>query len=512
MSQTPRDVGDTLTRDVMTEPRGRQVSVGCVQLQARGVEEADQSLREADVAVRAAVEQGAELVVLPECTWPGYVIGSSWRSWWSQSRQEEVLAAWAGLARELGVVLVGGIALAGPQGLSNTAVVWERDGSVAGRVSKRFLWDFDTKWFSPGNESPVIETSLGRLGVLVCADGRMPEVARILAVSGAELLVDPTAWVTAGPDPTTWTNAQFEFMLPTRARENGLWVVAANKVGFEAGAVAYCGRSCVVDEAGVRVATAPSSGPAVVVAPVNMHPAIFPVSREPGSYGALTQVRVQVPDAAAERAGPAGAHRVVLDAMDTDPDPSVLRRLSDLGADLFITTRTPEPQPDTPTVIRDGDVAVLYDGGVARARWTRGLVSSGDTVVAPVSEHGSALMAVLLDEDALLPELPRIAMLAGAEILVWFASPDLSADVVADTARTRALENRVFVCVCGRAGSDSGSTVYSPDGAQMAASGDVSRFVSAVLPRCEAWRKQMAPGTDVVRGRQPKSYSALVRT
>ena len=63
----------------------------------------------------------------------------------------------------------------------------------------------------------------------------MPEVARILAVRGAELLVDPTAWVAAGTDPTTWSNAQLEFMLSTRTRENGLWVAAANKVGFEGG-------------------------------------------------------------------------------------------------------------------------------------------------------------------------------------------------------------------------------------------------------------------------------------
>lgn len=171
------------------------MQVASVQLAARAVGDADLALEESLAAISAAADLGADLVVLPECTWPGYVLGSSWPQVSGRlAPADTVMARYARLAAEAGIVLVVGLALDHGGVTRNAAVVWDVDGTLRGMVSKRFLWDFDRRWFTAGDDSPVFETAAGRIGVLVCADGRMPEIARLLAVGGAEIILDPTAW------------------------------------------------------------------------------------------------------------------------------------------------------------------------------------------------------------------------------------------------------------------------------------------------------------------------------
>ena len=100
--------------------------------------------------------------------------------------------------------------------------------------------------------------------MLVCADGRLPTIARTLVERGAEILVMPTAWVTSGRDPRALENAQADLMINVRARENGVPFLAANKCGVERGAVAYCGKSAIVAADGTFLARAPQSEAGVI--------------------------------------------------------------------------------------------------------------------------------------------------------------------------------------------------------------------------------------------------------
>ena len=155
-----------------------------------------------------------------------------------------------------GVYIAAGLALDdGRGGFANGAALFGRDGGLIGRYAKSFLWHFDTKWFTAGAEYPVFETDVARFGMLVCADARAPEIARSLALNGAQIILDLTAWVSGGRHAADLTSVQREYIMQTRAAENGVWIAAADKTGIEAESIVYCGRSCVISPRGEYAAS-----------------------------------------------------------------------------------------------------------------------------------------------------------------------------------------------------------------------------------------------------------------
>ena len=146
------------------------------------------------------------------------------------------------LARELGVVIVTSLFERRAPGLyHNTAVVIERDGSIAGTYRKMHIPDdpayYEKFYFTPGDLGfHPIDTSVGRLGVMVCWDQWYPEGARLMALQGAELLIYPTAIGYAASDSVNEQQRQREAWTTVQrghAVANGLPVVAVNRVGFE---------------------------------------------------------------------------------------------------------------------------------------------------------------------------------------------------------------------------------------------------------------------------------------
>ncbi len=146
------------------------------------------------------------------------------------------------LARELGVVIVTSLYERRAPGLyHNTAVVFEKDGSVAGKYRKMHIPDdpayYEKFYFTPGDLGfEPIDTSVGRLGVLVCWDQWYPEAARLMALRGAQILIYPTAigWESTDTDDEkarqldAWVTVQ-----RGHAIANGLPLVAVNRVGHE---------------------------------------------------------------------------------------------------------------------------------------------------------------------------------------------------------------------------------------------------------------------------------------
>lgn len=146
------------------------------------------------------------------------------------------------LAKALNVVIVTSLFERRAPGLyHNTAVVIERDGSIAGKYRKMHIPDdpayYEKFYFTPGDLGfEPIETSVGRLGVMVCWDQWYPEAARLMALAGAELLIYPTAIGYAASDTPQEQQRQREAWTTVQrghAVANGLPVVAVNRVGFE---------------------------------------------------------------------------------------------------------------------------------------------------------------------------------------------------------------------------------------------------------------------------------------
>jgi len=212
--------------------------IACVQLRARGVDEAERALEEAlEAADRAAGD--ADLVTLPEATYPGYILHEGWS--FEGDGYERARAGFADVARRQGAWIAVGLVRPVGDGLVNSAVLMNPDGDVAAIADKRFLWHFDSRWFREGAPGDVVLLPWGAIGMFVCADARMPEIPRRLALGGARLLLDPTALVLS----PLGTNAQLEYMLAARAWENGAFLAVANKCGTEAGIARYGGRSAI---------------------------------------------------------------------------------------------------------------------------------------------------------------------------------------------------------------------------------------------------------------------------
>ncbi len=146
------------------------------------------------------------------------------------------------LAKQLGVVIVTSLFEKRASGLyHNTAVVFEKDGTIAGKYRKMHIPDdpayYEKFYFTPGDLGfQPIDTSVGRLGVLVCWDQWYPEAARLMALRGAELLIYPTAIGYAANDDEAEQQRQREAwttVMRGHAVANGIPVVAVNRVGFE---------------------------------------------------------------------------------------------------------------------------------------------------------------------------------------------------------------------------------------------------------------------------------------
>ena len=194
--------------------------------------------------IRACALQGAELVVLQELHNGLYFCQTENTEVFDQAEpvpgpSTEVFGA---LAKELGVVLVLSLFEKRAPGLyHNTAVVIEKDGTIAGKYRKMHIPDdpayYEKFYFTPGDLGfEPIQTSVGKLGVLVCWDQWYPEAARLMAMKGAELLIYPTAIGWESSDAEDEKQRQLDAWITVQrghAVANGIPVVAVNRVGHE---------------------------------------------------------------------------------------------------------------------------------------------------------------------------------------------------------------------------------------------------------------------------------------
>jgi len=209
----------------------------------------------ADSAVqtlRDCKSQGVDLIVFPECFLTGYCVSNRGAAeeialQLSPTPPHALAAIWEE-CRSLGIFAVVGFAQLEGQNLYNSAALIDPNNELK-VYQKTHLPElgFD-KFATPGSQLPVFETDLGKIGILVCFDLRIPEAARTLALKGAELIVLPTNWpegAHAGPN----------FMAAARAGENRVFVATCNRVGTENG-FTFIGQSGIYDVTGTTLAKA----------------------------------------------------------------------------------------------------------------------------------------------------------------------------------------------------------------------------------------------------------------
>lgn len=202
------------------------------------------NIAKSSAAIRKAAAQGARLVMLQELHAGLYFCQTEETDSFEQAETIPGPATehFGALAKELGVVIVTSLFEKRAPGLyHNTAVVIEADGSIAGKYRKMHIPDdpgyYEKFYFTPGDLGfEPIDTSVGRLGVLVCWDQWYPEAARLMAMAGADMLIYPTAigWDPRDTDEErarqlgAWITIQ-----RSHAIANGIPVLSVNRVGFE---------------------------------------------------------------------------------------------------------------------------------------------------------------------------------------------------------------------------------------------------------------------------------------
>jgi predicted amidohydrolase len=228
------------------------VRVACQQL-APTVGDLARNTRLTRDAVREAVERGARLVVLPELATSGYVFESAEEARaCAEPASGPALQGWVEEAARGDAVVVGGFCELGDNGLLyNSAAVMDGDGVLA-VYRKIHLWDREQLVFEPGAEcAAVVETRVGRIGVAVCYDLNFPEVARGLALAGADIVTVPTNWPLF-PRPEDERPIEIALAMAT-AHTSRVFVAACDRCGTERG-VDWTGGSVICDSDGWLVA------------------------------------------------------------------------------------------------------------------------------------------------------------------------------------------------------------------------------------------------------------------
>jgi predicted amidohydrolase len=185
---------------------GRELTIGIAQVTTRG--EAHENRQVSVSAASKLFDDGAQLVVLPELIVPGYRLEEEFLRAGAEPLDGPTVEAWTELARSVGGLVAGGFCERDGDQLFNSAVLVGGDGVLLHyRKLHRFAAEKDI--FEPGDRGlPVADTAFGRIGICICYDLRFVETARILALSGAELICVPTAWLT-GFDELRWDSEGF---------------------------------------------------------------------------------------------------------------------------------------------------------------------------------------------------------------------------------------------------------------------------------------------------------------
>ena len=218
------------------------MKVGLIQHAIESTQE--QTIAKTVSLIEKAAKQGAQLVVLQELHQDRYFcINEDVDCFDLASNWEKDIAFWSGVAKSNNVVLVTSLFEKRSAGLyHNTAVVFEKDGTVAGKYRKMHIPDdpgfYEKFYFTPGDLGyNPIQTSVGKLGLLVCWDQWYPEAARLMALKGAEMLIYPTAIGWFDEDAEDEKKRQcdaWETVQRGHAISNGLPVISVNRIGKEA--------------------------------------------------------------------------------------------------------------------------------------------------------------------------------------------------------------------------------------------------------------------------------------
>ncbi len=495
-------------------PQGTPTTIRVAAAQFFSGEDVSANLATVVDYIEQAARAGVELLVTPENSNRVRTYVDREQAWAQcETLDGEFVSGIRSAAREFGVMVAVGVDLRGAQApdVHIGQILVDSTGEILHVHHKTVFWDYEYTLFTPGSKPlEVVSTRLGRIGQLSCADGIVPEVPRVLALSGAQILVNSLN--SRGPD-------EMRVHEPLRAIENHVWHIAANTVGGPADGYPWTGGSQIVSPTGEILANAGETAEGMVwadITPATAHPKVLAGIgalddfRRPDLYGellapieshaaaamygpveagtparpltvatlqtswyhatswTLTRVRTQVEYAAARgvrlgvfpelfihrpgevAANPAAAAALSAQALD------VLRTAA-AAHGVWVVASLVEHDAGryfhTAYLVDDaGQIAATYRKAHLNAE-ERGWASAGDDLV--VAETPFGRLGLMIGDEVWLPEVARILTLRGAEVIAHPVSWDrLEAATQAAVERTE--ENRTHLISCARTDNPAG--------------------------------------------------------
>ncbi|MCZ2127539.1 MAG: carbon-nitrogen hydrolase family protein [Anaerolineales bacterium] len=206
---------------------------------------------------KAVKEHDADLIVFPETITTGFITNLNANELWDLVDEDSILTEIQKAAKAHGVHVVWPTYRRGPERglILNSSILIGADGEEIGSYDKTHPFPLENAacggWVQAGTRAEVFETELGAIGMIICYDGDFPELSRILAVKGAEVITRPSALLRSFDIWNLTTSA--------RAYDNHVYMVATNSVGPDAGGGFYFGHSMIVNPIAWRLAQARGS-------------------------------------------------------------------------------------------------------------------------------------------------------------------------------------------------------------------------------------------------------------
>jgi len=544
-----------------------KLKVACLQVSAREYDDRYENKENILRMIDKAADAHPQLMVLPECAYPAYYISPLIvkNSLEFQKSTLELIVKVKQKAKlykcyiALGIVetdIIENI-------FYNSALLINPEGREVGRFQKSYLWHFDSYWFCAGSQYPVFETEFGKVGMFICADGRLPEIVRCLNLQGADILIDLTNWVTSGFEKETLTNPQVEYMVPTRALENRVWIIAANKVGMEAKSILYCGKSAVFTPDGQVAKIASSCQEEILFYEIPLEKAMDKSidnqldiidDRRPELYSELVQPTNTLPiySIMKKKTGPKNANPLTAvvqiefednfkkylqkieffinnlweretdiiifpecDSNFLEKGDEIILKIKKVTKDrkmlcaITIVEKAGEYYYKTTFLIESGKLLGKYRK-THLERGEKDLFTPGDLGL-PVFNTSYGYIGVMIGYEGIFPEIARILTLKGADLIIWPSK--FSNDRQINICRSRGAENKIFIA-CSNSISDksSGHSLLASPSGQILTSclGETEQTSLSTLCLTLSRNKNIVPHTNTILNRKPETYKILI--
>jgi len=544
-----------------------KLKVACLQVSAREYEDRYENKENILRMIDKAAESHPQLMVLPECVYPVYYISPLIvkNSLELQKSTLELITEVKQRAKlykcyiALGIVetdLIENI-------FYNSALLINPEGQEISRFRKSYLWHFDTRWFCAGEQYPVVEIEFGKIGMFICADGRLPEIVRCLSLQGADILLDLTNWVTSGFEKETLTNPQVEYMIPTRALENRVWIIAANKVGMEAKSILYCGKSAVFTPDGQIAKIASSCQEEILFYEISLKETIDKSidhqintidDRRPELYSELVQPTDTLPiySIMKKKTNPKNpnpltavvqiefgdnfkkylqkieffinnlleqeANIIIFPECDfifPEKGEEILRKVKQITKDkkavcaITLVEKAGECYYKTTFLVESGKLRGKYRK--THLEKEENLFSPGDLGL-PVFKTSYGNIGVMIGYEGIFPEISRTLTLKGADLIIWPSK--FSNDRQINICRSRGAENKIFIACSNSISHQSNghSLLASPSGQILTSClGKVEQASLSSLNLLLSRNKDIVPHTNTILNRKPDTYKILIQ-